>query len=120
MGQHRKMKVLLACLLSVGVCSAFELKHEPVTRVLRADSLRDFKGMCFASTQCKVYKKGEAWQLKPFCGVSNCVGLDDGTLGEQITDCGKALQACRGCVRQEGRLPRLLPCVRVRRGHRAR
>merc|ERR1712055_72700 len=65
---HRKMKVLLACLLSVGLSSGFELKHEATTRTLRADTLRDFPNECFAATQCKVYKQGETWPLTPVCG----------------------------------------------------
>merc|ERR1711962_1401046 len=72
---YRKMKVLLACLLSVGLSSGFELKHEATTRTLRADTLRDFPNECFAATQCKVYKQGESWPLTPFCGVSRCAPL---------------------------------------------
>jgi len=78
-------------LLSVGLSSGFELKHEATTRTLRADTLRDFPNECFAATQCKVYKQGESWPLTPFCGVSRCVPLKAGGLGEQITDCGRAL-----------------------------
>merc|ERR1712212_1066244 len=121
--RFRKMKVLLACLLSVGLSSGFELKHEATTRTLRADTLRDFPNECFAATQCKVYKQGETWPLTPFCGVSRCVPLKAGGLGEQITDCGRALTSRKHQAAKSSRRastlrqtsPTAAPCTSARR-----
>ncbi|XP_076068481.1 uncharacterized protein LOC143040912 [Oratosquilla oratoria] len=57
------------------------------TRDLPADVLRDFPGLCFASTQCSVKQVGEDWPLLPFCGRATCV-LQGELLIERVEDCG--------------------------------
>ncbi|XP_018917973.1 uncharacterized protein [Bemisia tabaci] len=58
-------------------------------RLIPADVLRDFPGMCFASTRCATIEPGHTWELAPFCGRSTCVRAEDGaTLLELVEDCG--------------------------------
>ncbi|XP_076068483.1 uncharacterized protein LOC143040914 [Oratosquilla oratoria] len=57
-------------------------------RKLPADVLRDFPGLCFASTLCRVFQPGENWNLFPFCGLSTCVETPEGGLVEVVEDCG--------------------------------
>ncbi|XP_058057412.1 uncharacterized protein LOC131208629 [Anopheles bellator] len=59
-------------------------------RLIPADVLRDFPGMCFASTKCATFEPGQAWELSPFCGRSTCVLSDDAQprLLELVEDCG--------------------------------
>jgi len=59
-------------------------------RLIPADVLRDFPGMCFASTRCATVEPGKTWDLTPFCGRSTCV-LDESNpakLLELVEDCG--------------------------------
>ncbi|KAK2725579.1 U-scoloptoxin(16)-Sm2a-like [Artemia franciscana] len=78
------MKTILVFVAVVAVAIA----QQPSTRVLPADVLRDFPGVCFASTSCKTHKVGEKWSLAPFCGISECIKGDDGKLLEKVSDCG--------------------------------
>ncbi|XP_075155687.1 uncharacterized protein LOC142229035 [Haematobia irritans] len=59
-------------------------------RLIPADVLRDFPGMCFASTRCATVEVGKSWELTPFCGRSTCVqNEEDPTkLLELVEDCG--------------------------------
>jgi len=59
-------------------------------RLIPADVLRDFPGMCFASTKCATVEPGKSWDLTPFCGKSTCVVSNDnsGRLQELVEDCG--------------------------------
>ncbi|XP_040154743.1 uncharacterized protein LOC120895448 [Anopheles arabiensis] len=59
-------------------------------RLIPADVLRDFPGMCFASTKCATFEPGQYWDLTPFCGRSTCVLSDDAQprLLELVEDCG--------------------------------
>jgi hypothetical protein len=58
-------------------------------RLIPADVLRDFPGMCFASTKCATIEPNHTWDLAPFCGRSTCVkSEDDGALLELVEDCG--------------------------------
>jgi len=59
-------------------------------RLIPADVLRDFPGMCFASTRCATVEPGKSWDLSPFCGKSTCVVSNDnsGRLQELVEDCG--------------------------------
>jgi len=59
-------------------------------RLIPADVLRDFPGMCFASTRCATVEPGKSWDLTPFCGRSTCTPPTDGTprLLEMVEDCG--------------------------------
>lgn len=60
-------------------------------RLIPADVLRDFPGMCFASTRCATIEPGHTWELSPFCGRSTCVtaeGDQAGRLLELVEDCG--------------------------------
>ena len=86
------MKIILALCVAVGVATAVILEPRPFRRRLPADKLRgkwilissvyfsfnfqcflsDFDGMCFASTQCRVYNVSESWSLAPFCGQATC------------------------------------------------
>ncbi|XP_034490987.1 uncharacterized protein LOC117794460 [Drosophila innubila] len=59
-------------------------------RLIPADVLRDFPGMCFASTRCATVEPGKAWELTPFCGRSTCVQNEENPekLLELVEDCG--------------------------------
>ncbi|KAJ9594083.1 hypothetical protein L9F63_014495, partial [Diploptera punctata] len=60
-------------------------------RLIPADVLRDFPGVCFASTRCATVEPGQTWELAPFCGKSTCVkseGENVGQLLELVEDCG--------------------------------
>jgi hypothetical protein len=59
-------------------------------RLIPADVLRDFPGMCFASTRCATVEPGKTWELAPFCGRSTCVVSDHNPpkLLELVEDCG--------------------------------
>lgn len=59
-------------------------------RLIPADVLRDFPGMCFASTRCATVEPGKSWELTPFCGRSTCVQNEENPakLLELVEDCG--------------------------------
>ncbi|XP_017869307.1 PREDICTED: uncharacterized protein LOC108617938 isoform X1 [Drosophila arizonae] len=63
-------------------------------RLIPADVLRDFPGMCFASTRCATVEPGKTWELTPFCGRSTCVQNEEDSsnniyrLLELVEDCG--------------------------------
>ncbi|CAH4036291.1 uncharacterized protein LOC123717159 [Pieris brassicae] len=59
-------------------------------RLIPADVLRDFPGLCFASTRCATVEPGNSWDLAPFCGRSSCVISEDEPprLLELVEDCG--------------------------------
>ncbi|CAG4978554.1 unnamed protein product [Colias eurytheme] len=59
-------------------------------RLIPADVLRDFPGVCFASTRCATVEPGNSWDLAPFCGRSSCVISEDQPprLLELVEDCG--------------------------------
>lgn len=59
-------------------------------RLIPADVLRDFPGMCFASTRCATIEPGKSWDLAPFCGRSTCVVSENNPaqLLELVEDCG--------------------------------
>ncbi|XP_014258834.1 uncharacterized protein LOC106672154 [Cimex lectularius] len=91
------MRALLAvagvALLYVAVWAAetkdAEERPKTFTRLIPADVLRDFPGMCFASTKCATIEPGHTWDLSPFCGRSTCVKSEkDGKLLELVEDCG--------------------------------
>lgn len=90
------MKVLLAVLFVAVAVFAAEEKPEDknraktFTRFIPADVLRDFPGMCFASTKCATVEPGKTWELTPFCGRSTCVLSEDKPprLLELVEDCG--------------------------------
>ncbi|RZF33688.1 hypothetical protein LSTR_LSTR007066 [Laodelphax striatellus] len=90
--------VLMALALALGIVYAAEKKpadskatevERPKTykRLIPADVLRDFPGMCFASTRCATIEPGKTWDLSPFCGRSTCVKEED-RLFELVEDCG--------------------------------
>ncbi|XP_045604387.1 uncharacterized protein [Procambarus clarkii] len=58
-------------------------------RKLPADRLRDFPGMCFGSTICKVFNVGGTWPLRPFCGNATCVQEGEQLL-EVVQECARA------------------------------
>ncbi|KAJ8985203.1 hypothetical protein NQ317_018232 [Molorchus minor] len=64
--------------------------HKTYKRLIPADVLRDFPGMCFASTKCATVEPGKTWSLYPFCGRSTCVVSEDKPprLLELVEDCG--------------------------------
>ncbi|XP_011697851.1 PREDICTED: uncharacterized protein LOC105455873 [Wasmannia auropunctata] len=68
-------------------------------RLIPADVLRDFPGMCFASTKCATIEPTKSWELAPFCGRSTCVPADDnsGRLFELVEDCGPLPKANPKC-----------------------
>lgn len=65
-------------------------KQKTYKRLIPADVLRDFPGMCFASTRCATVEPGNTWDLAPFCGRSTCVVSEDTPprLLELVEDCG--------------------------------
>ncbi|PSN51332.1 hypothetical protein C0J52_15718 [Blattella germanica] len=94
---------LSVAVLAVAVSAAEDKKEDkkavaaerPKTfkRLIPADVLRDFPGVCFASTKCATVEPGQTWELAPFCGRSTCVlpeGEDKNTghLLELVEDCG--------------------------------
>ncbi|XP_076642467.1 uncharacterized protein LOC143353204 [Halictus rubicundus] len=102
------MKLLPVLLLvSAVVVFAAEEKEEerPKTyrRLIPADVLRDFPGMCFASTKCATIEPTKSWDLSPFCGRSTCVPADDnsGRLFELVEDCGPLPKANPKCKLSE-------------------
>ncbi|KAK0082709.1 hypothetical protein PV325_009974 [Microctonus aethiopoides] len=68
-------------------------------RLIPADVLRDFPGMCFASTKCATVEPGKSWELSPFCGRSTCVPAEDDSahLFELVEDCGPLPKANPKC-----------------------
>jgi hypothetical protein len=92
------MKSLLLGLLLIGAVFCDEdAKADPkgdeikiFKRLIPADVLRDFPGMCFASTRCATVEPGKTWELAPFCGRSTCVVSEDNPpkLLELVEDCG--------------------------------
>ncbi|XP_029174006.1 uncharacterized protein LOC114942741 [Nylanderia fulva] len=72
-------------------------------RLIPADVLRDFPGMCFASTKCATIEPTKTWELSPFCGRSTCVPADDnsGRLFELVEDCGPLPKANPKCKLSE-------------------
>ena len=70
--------------------AAAEEGKKTYKRLIPADVLRDFPGMCFASTKCATVEPGKAWDLTPFCGRSTCVLSEDKPprLLELVEDCG--------------------------------
>ncbi|XP_060661189.1 uncharacterized protein LOC132794913 isoform X1 [Drosophila nasuta] len=73
--------------------STNEAKNDEIKiykRLIPADVLRDFPGMCFASTRCATVEPGKSWDLTPFCGRSTCVQNEENPakLLELVEDCG--------------------------------
>ncbi|XP_015586656.1 uncharacterized protein LOC107263688 [Cephus cinctus] len=99
--------VAIIVLIAAVVYAADEKKEEerPKTfkRLIPADVLRDFPGMCFASTKCATFEPGKSWDLSPFCGRSTCVLGDDnsGRLFELVEDCGPLPKANPKCKLSE-------------------
>lgn len=88
-------------LLFVAVYSADE-KPKTYRRLIPADVLRDFPGMCFASTKCTTVEVGQHWELAPFCGRSTCVKAEeDARLLELVEDCGPLPKANPKCKLSE-------------------
>ncbi|XP_012221251.1 uncharacterized protein [Linepithema humile] len=98
------MKLVLEFVLlctAVAFVVAQEAQERPKTfrRLIPADVLRDFPGMCFASTKCATIEPTKTWELSPFCGRSTCVPADDnsGRLFELVEDCGPLPKANPKC-----------------------
>ncbi|XP_055378586.1 uncharacterized protein LOC129610184 [Condylostylus longicornis] len=91
-----KSLIGLTCVIALFavVLTAEEKKDEEEVKVFKrlipADVLRDFPGMCFASTRCATVEPGKTWDLTPFCGRSTCVVSEDNPprLLELVEDCG--------------------------------
>ncbi|KAK5638559.1 hypothetical protein RI129_012854 [Pyrocoelia pectoralis] len=83
-----KFVLIFASFFVYAVCQ----KEEPKVfkRLIPADVLRDFPGMCFASTRCATVEPGKTWELTPFCGRSTCIQSKEhsGALLELVEDCG--------------------------------
>nr|XP_022907136.1 uncharacterized protein LOC111418717 [Onthophagus taurus] len=109
------MKILLL----ITFISAFALAQEtkeaeaPKTykRLIPADVLRDFPGMCFASTKCATVEPGKNWDLFPFCGRSTCVLSEDQPprLLELVEDCGPLPLANPKCKLDEEKTNKTAP-----------
>ncbi|XP_004930780.1 uncharacterized protein LOC114244198 [Bombyx mandarina] len=86
------MKYLIVLAVFALAFAAEEKEERPKTfrRLIPADVLRDFPGMCFASTRCITVEPGNTWELSPFCGRSTCVVSEDQPprLLELVEDCG--------------------------------
>ncbi|XP_065220854.1 uncharacterized protein LOC135845907 [Planococcus citri] len=105
--------LVVLCVLTVNVLCADEKAAEatgdrPKTfrRLIPADVLRDFPGVCFASTRCATVEPGESWELAPFCGRSTCVKSDAEENGEYhlfelVEDCGPLPKANPKCKLSE-------------------
>ncbi|CAH0548858.1 unnamed protein product, partial [Brassicogethes aeneus] len=94
------MKVIFVVALVFAVAYSADEKNEAeksedrpkiFKRLIPADVLRDFPGMCFASNLCAPVEVGKTWELIKFCGRSTClrerVKPPQG-LVELIEDCG--------------------------------
>jgi len=93
------MKSVAVVATCVVVAAFAQLQQAPKfpPRELPADVLRDFPGMCFASTACRVFEVGKSWPLTPFCGQATCIQGEQGLI-ESVEDCGplpKPNQQCR-------------------------
>ncbi|CAK1546485.1 unnamed protein product [Leptosia nina] len=88
------MKYLVVLAVFALAFAAEEKKKEDggktFKRLIPADVLRDFPGLCFASTRCATVEPGNPWDLAPFCGRSTCVISEDEPprLLELVEDCG--------------------------------
>jgi len=82
----KSVAAVAACLVVAAFAQTQQAPKFP-PRELPADVLRDFPGMCFASTACRVFEVGQSWPLAPFCGKATCVQQADG-LKEVVEDCG--------------------------------
>lgn len=84
--------VLISAIALLSVHAEDDKKEEikVYKRLIPADVLRDFPGMCFASTRCATVEPGKTWELAPFCGRSTCVVSEDKPprLLELVEDCG--------------------------------
>jgi len=80
-------------------------------RLIPADVLRDFPGMCFASTKCATVEPGKTWELYPFCGRSTCVVSEDQPprLLELVEDCGPLPLANDKCKLDEEKTNKTAP-----------
>ncbi|XP_072948516.1 uncharacterized protein [Epargyreus clarus] len=86
------MKFIIALCFAIALAAeeAQDDKAKTYRRLIPADVLRDFPGMCFASTRCATVEPGNSWDLAPFCGRSTCVVSEDKPprLLELVEDCG--------------------------------
>ncbi|XP_058793335.1 uncharacterized protein LOC131665466 [Phymastichus coffea] len=121
-----KLSVALLLFAVVAVLGADEKAEErPKTfrRLIPADVLRDFPGMCFASTKCATIEPKQSWELTPFCGRSTCVPADDnsGRLFELVEDCGPLPKANDKCklsdkTKKEAAFPECCPIFECQDG----
>jgi len=85
--------------------SATTERPKTFRRLIPADVLRDFPGVCFASTKCATVEVGESWDLAPFCGKSTCVKPEGEEaeihLLELVEDCGPLPKANPKCKLSE-------------------
>ncbi|XP_018331980.1 uncharacterized protein LOC108741622 [Agrilus planipennis] len=88
-----------------------EERQKIFRRLIPADVLRDFPGMCFASTRCATVEPGKTWDLTPFCGRSTCVLSEDKPprLLELVEDCGPLPLANPKCKLDEERTNKTAP-----------
>ncbi|XP_065172506.1 uncharacterized protein [Atheta coriaria] len=91
--------------------AAEEAKGKTYKRLIPADVLRDFPGMCFASTKCATVEPGKSWDLTPFCGRSTCVLSEDKPprLLELVEDCGPLPLANPKCKLDEEKTNKTAP-----------
>ncbi|KAI4478389.1 hypothetical protein M0804_012043 [Polistes exclamans] len=99
-----KLVAIFCVTVAVVLAASEDDKKEPerpktFRRLIPADVLRDFPGMCFASTRCATIEPTKTWELSPFCGRSTCVPADDnsGRLFELVEDCGPLPKANPKC-----------------------
>ena len=108
-----KVLVVFAVVALALVCAVEEDKKDFKTykRLIPADVLRDFPGMCFASTKCATVEPGKSWELTPFCGRSTCVLSEDKPprLLELVEDCGPLPLANPKCKLDEDKTNKTAP-----------
>jgi hypothetical protein len=110
-----KVFVVFALVAALAFVSGEEEKKEAgqklYKRLIPADVLRDFPGMCFASTKCATVEPGKTWDLNPFCGRSTCVLSEDKPprLLELVEDCGPLPLANPKCKLDEEKTNKTAP-----------
>merc|ERR1712212_726706 len=90
-----KFLMIVSCLGSLALAQG--PPQGPFERDLKADTLRDYPGLCYSSTNLNFFLPGMSWPLFPFCGVASCVE-EGGELIERVKDCGPQPKPNPDCI----------------------